>query len=164
MRLVSRSFASLALLGLLAFQPVLGQSALPEIEKAYAKTYKAASSKFLYGMYAHRSADFKAYDADGIKVEHAKELATIRDLLNRSLRFSETGKIVSSRFLDSVTVECDVEDTIKAVLPDETSPTSQSVLTIATLSRDVWALTDKGWQLKSSRLLEQTVSSSPVKA
>ena len=153
---------SLALVLLLS-SSVFADEAIAEIRAAYQQTYKAAQMKFYYGMYSHRSADFQAFDVDGIEVDPQAELEASQRILKTALEINEKGSVNSYSYLPDGKIECDVTDVIEAVTVDGAIPISKQKTIIKTHSLDTWVSTKHGWKLQKSHLLEQSIIHQPLK-
>lgn len=133
-----------------------------EIETAYSHTYKAAALKYRLGMHGHRSADFKAFDADGLEIDPKAEQAWLSLLLQQALTVKESGAIVRFVQLTDAAAECEVLDTIEATTVPDARKQTKSRVVIKTRSVDKWRRTDKGWKQISCRVIDQSYQTVPL--
>ena len=163
MRRQSITYFILALVGLALALPGFADSSSvrSKIQQAYAKSTKAASLKFLDGMLAVRSPDFKAYDKSGKVIDRTEELAAFQSLLGQALTVTETVEILSFELTGENTAECRIQDVFRWTAV-EGKERAEVTFTLRTKSEDGWKLTGDGWKQSTTRVLEQTVEKKDV--
>lgn len=133
-----------------------------DIEQLYSKTYKAAALKYRYGMHSHRTEKFKGYDANGLVSDPKAEAQWLDTFLKQALWVKESGKILSFRWVDEATVDCEVLDSIEATVVSDVLTGERKHTVLTTKSLDRWVRRDETWRQESCRLLEQSYQEKPV--
>lgn len=132
-----------------------------ENESLYRKCYEAARLKFLDGMLAPRSPEFKAFGADEQEINILGERAMLQAPLTSAMSVEETGGLRSLTQVKGDQVICRVVDRFEVVQFDVATRQTQR-LVIITESGDMWVLTPRGWKQVECRIRRQKTNRFPV--
>ena len=131
--------------------PVYAQSAVQkEIENAYKKAARALELKFLDGLFSLRDWNFEAYNQRGQGVDLVAERQRFIDLFKAAQSATERDTVSAFRQIDAGNAECEVHQLIEV-------KSASGVLKLDSRVRDRWVLTKRGWRIRSSRILKQTL-------
>ena len=124
-----------------------------DIAKAYQRSSKAMSLKFVDGVHSLRAREFKLSDPDSVNVSEQIERVRLEQVLSRALKVEETSNIVSFSSSGS-TARCRAHFVTRLTMVDELSR-KQYQLILDTDCEDDWVLQSDGWKVKNSRVLRQ---------
>jgi len=124
-----------------------------DITKAYQRSSKAMSLKFVDGVHSLRARAFKLSDQDSVNISEPIERVRLEQLLARALKVEETSNIVKFTSSGS-TARCQTHFLTRLTMVDELSR-KQYQLILDTDCEDDWVLQSDGWKVKNSRVLRQ---------
>lgn len=132
----------------------------PSIRKAYQRSSRAMSLKFVDGVHSIRDRNFELRDPDGTLVPLTVERARLEQLLLPALSVDESHRVLSSSS-SADRVDCRVRFTTRVRLLD-TLKRKPFDLKMDTECQDLWVLRGQEWKLLKSQVLLQESSRSEV--
>ncbi|HEY4002598.1 MAG TPA: hypothetical protein VGO93_27240 [Candidatus Xenobia bacterium] len=150
-----RAAWAVGLMLLLAGTARAGMTSRQAIERAYATQAEAASLRFVPGMLSIRTPDFQAFDPDGHAVDLAGERQQYQRLLEQAVQVTDAVHVLAFRPMGAERAFCQAQETLDLVQLTDCTPVLQR---FTALSVDEWVLTPRGWKLRRSRVLNQTLT------
>jgi hypothetical protein len=152
-------FLSIAIICSASASPLSPRETISQI---YQKRYRAADILYFYGMRHGRTEDFTITGLVGDKLDYDLFLGESEEQMKRCVKAQWYGKIMLFEPISATSARCRVLEHFDSIIRNG-SNSAHRVVSVATLSSDVWELRNGQWLQASSKILRSEQKETPFK-